>query len=85
LTALVSASVTASRHQRGGELVRASASVEQAPVPRVLRSRCERGCCAGSECKAAPAALMLDRGLEASVSTVSIFSAAATHRVSRAA
>jgi hypothetical protein len=41
----------------GAELVRPSVSAsEPAPVPLVYQSRCERECCAGSDCKAAPAA-----------------------------
>lgn len=43
----------------GGELVppRTSASGAPPPVPLDARSRCERGCCAGSDCKTASAGL----------------------------
>jgi hypothetical protein len=42
----------------GGELVRASSSAHlQSPLPLTFRSRCERECCAGSDCKAAPESL----------------------------
>ncbi|HYQ16606.1 MAG TPA: hypothetical protein VEQ58_12635 [Polyangiaceae bacterium] len=41
----------------GAELVRPSPTASAAPVPLVFQSRCERECCAGSECKAAAAAL----------------------------
>lgn len=41
----------------GGELVRPSASAKPGPVPLVFQSKCERECCAGSDCKNAPPAL----------------------------
>jgi hypothetical protein len=41
----------------GGELVRSSASTHAPPLPLLFRSRCERECCAGSDCKSATPAM----------------------------
>ena len=40
-----------------GELTHPSQSAHAPPVPLVFSSRCERQCCAGNACQAAPAAL----------------------------